>query len=254
MLLFLVTIRGLTRQKTEGWMAATAVVLVFVANYQHEMRLIHILRPLTHFSILGFDVSLGTAATVVSLLMITVLLLIRYFNTQKLKEQWKLEIQQAQHVQQILIPTELPQIPGLTIDSAYRPAREVGGDFFQVLPGDEPGSVLIVVGDVTGKGMQAGMLVATIVGALRGAALHTSDPVADDARGQRAALRTPALQRHLPDSLHRSRRQCHPRQRRPVAALSEWAGDGDGGRATARYNLRSRALGHHLHRCIRATR
>jgi serine phosphatase RsbU (regulator of sigma subunit) len=109
--------------------------------------------------------------------MITVLVLIRYFHAQQMKEQWKLEIQQAQHVQQILIPNKLPQIPGLTIDSAYRPAREVGGDFFQVLPGDVPGSVLIIVGDVTGKGMQAGMLVATIVGALRGAALHSQDPV-----------------------------------------------------------------------------
>jgi Stage II sporulation protein E (SpoIIE)/Beta-galactosidase jelly roll domain len=176
-LLLLVTIRGLARQKSEGWMAGTAVVLVFIANYQHEMRLIHLLRPLTRFTVLGFEISLGTIATMVSLLMITILLLIRYFNTQKLKEQWKLEIQQAQHVQQILIPDQLPQIAGLTIDSAYRPAREVGGDFFQVLPGDVPGSVLIIVGDVTGKGMQAGMLVATIVGALRGAALHTSDPV-----------------------------------------------------------------------------
>ncbi|HSY37156.1 MAG TPA: SpoIIE family protein phosphatase [Acidobacteriaceae bacterium] len=173
-LLFFVTYRGLRRQKTEGWMAATAVVLVVVANYQHEMRLIHIK---TKFPILGFEISLGTIATVVSLLMITVLLLIRYFNTQKLKEQWKLEIQQAQQVQQILIPTKLPQIPGLSIDSAYRPAREVGGDFFQVFPGDVPGSAVIIVGDVTGKGMQAGMLVATIVGALRNAALHSWDPV-----------------------------------------------------------------------------
>jgi Stage II sporulation protein E (SpoIIE)/Beta-galactosidase jelly roll domain len=171
-LLFFITYRGLSRQRTGGWMAATAVVLVFVANYQHEMRLIHVLRPITRFAILGFDVSLGTIATVVSLLMITILVLMRYFDTQKLKEQWKLEIQQAQHVQQILIPNKLPEIPGLTIDSAYRPAREVGGDFFQVLPGDVPGSALIIVGDVTGKGMQAGMLVATIVGAL-----HTWDPV-----------------------------------------------------------------------------
>ncbi len=176
-LLFFITYRGLIRHKTGGWMAATAVVLLFVANYQHEMRLIHILRPLTRFTIAGFDISLGTIATVVSLLMITILLLMRYFHTQQLKEQWKLEIQQAQQVQQILIPSKLPQIPGLTIDSAYRPAREVGGDFFQVLPGDVPGSVLITVGDVTGKGMQAGMLVATIVGALRGAALHSQDPV-----------------------------------------------------------------------------
>ena len=121
--------------------------------------------------------ALGTIATVVSLLIITVMLLKRFFLSQRQKEIWKLEIQQAQQVQQILIPNKLPEIPGFTIDSEYRPAREVGGDFFQVLPGDLPGSVLIVVGDVTGKGMQAGMLVAVIVGALRAAALHSSDPV-----------------------------------------------------------------------------
>ncbi len=173
-LLFFVTYRGLTRQKTEGGMAVTAVLLVFVANYQSQLRLLHI--PTT-FTVLGFAVSLGTVATVVSLLIITVMLLIRFFLSQRQKEQWKLEIQQAQHVQQILIPNKLPQVPGLTIDSEYRPAREVGGDFFQVLPCDPPGSVLIVVGDVTGKGMQAGMLVAVIVGAVRAAALHSSDPV-----------------------------------------------------------------------------
>jgi Stage II sporulation protein E (SpoIIE)/Beta-galactosidase jelly roll domain len=176
-LLFFITYRGLARQKTGGWMAATAVILVFVANYQHEMRLIHVLRPFTVFSFLSLEVSLGTIATVVSLLMITVLLLMRYFDTQKLKEQWKLEIQQAQEVQQILIPSKLPEIPGLSIYSAYRPAREVGGDFFQVFPGDVPGSAVIIVGDVTGKGMQAGMLVATIVGALRNSAFHSWDPV-----------------------------------------------------------------------------
>jgi hypothetical protein len=173
-LLLLITYRGLMREKTEGWVAATAVLLVFVANYQHEMRLVHI--PI-RFHLLGFQLYLGTLATVVSLLLITVMLLIRFFRSQRQKEVWKLEIQQAQHVQQILIPNKLPQIAGFTIDSEYRPAREVGGDFFQVLPGDLPGSVLIVVGDVTGKGMQAGMLVAVIVGALRAAALHSSDPV-----------------------------------------------------------------------------
>ncbi|MGA8938987.1 MAG: SpoIIE family protein phosphatase [Acidobacteriaceae bacterium] len=173
-LLFRVAYRGLRRQMTEGWLAATAVLLVFVANYQRQMRLLHI--PTT-FSALGFPIQLGTVATVVSLLIITVMLLIRFFNTQRLKEQWKLEIQQAQHVQQILIPNQLPKVQGLTIDSEYRPAREVGGDFFQVLPGETPGAVMILVGDVTGKGMQAGMLVAVIVGAVRAAAQHSSDPV-----------------------------------------------------------------------------
>jgi serine phosphatase RsbU (regulator of sigma subunit) len=92
------------------------------------------------------------------------------------KEQWKMEIEQAQQVQQVLIPHELPQIAGLTIDSEYRPAREVGGDFFQIIPLETPGSVLILVGDVTGKGMQAGMLVALIVGAVRAAVQHSIDP------------------------------------------------------------------------------
>lgn len=172
-LLLLVVYRGFRTQKTEGWMAASAVLLVFVANYQHELRQIHV--P-TAFSILGFAISLGTIAVVVSLLIITVMLLRRFIQAQARKEQWKMEIQQAQQVQQVLIPHELPQVQGLTIESEYRPAREVGGDFFQIIPGEIPGDVVIVLGDVTGKGMQAGMLVALIVGAIRAAVQHSSDP------------------------------------------------------------------------------
>jgi hypothetical protein len=173
-LLFLVAYRGFKTQKTEGWMAATAVLLVFVANYQRELRQLHI--PTT-FSFLGFAVQLGLIAMVVSLLIITVMLLRRFIQAQALKEQWKLEIQQAQHVQQVLIPHELPQIAGLHIDGEYRPAREVGGDFFQIIPVGSSGSAIIVVGDVTGKGLQAGMLVALIVGVVRSAAQHSTDPL-----------------------------------------------------------------------------
>ena len=172
-LLFAVAFRGVIRQKTEGWMAVAAVFLVFVANYQRELRQIHVK---TTFSVLDFTISLGTLATILSLLIITVMLLRRFIQAQRLKEQWKLEISQARHVQQVLIPNVLPQVDGLTIGSEYRPAREVGGDFFQILPGKVPGSVLIVVGDVTGKGLQAGMLVALIVGAIRSAMQHSSDP------------------------------------------------------------------------------
>lgn len=173
LLLFVVAYLGFKRQKTEGWLAAAAVLLVFVANYQHELRLVHVK---THFSILGFSISLGTMATIVSLLVITVMLLRRFIEAQRLKEQWKLEIQQARQVQQVLIPNKLPEVPGLHIESEYHPAREVGGDFFQILPGEVAGAVLIVVGDVTGKGLQAGMLVALIVGAIRAAVQHSSDP------------------------------------------------------------------------------
>ena len=86
------------------------------------------------------------------------------------------EIQAARNVQQYLIPEHLPPTPGFSIESEYRPAREVGGDFFQILPESVDGSLLIVVGDVAGKGVEAGMLATLIVGAVRTAASFTSDP------------------------------------------------------------------------------
>ena len=172
-LLFVVAYYGFKRQKAEGWMAIVAMVLAAIANYQHELRLVHVKIKTTVFD---FAVSLGTVSTILSLLMISVMLLRRFIHAQRLKELWRLEIQQARDIQQILIPATLPQIEGLTIESVYHPAREVGGDFFQILPGKGPGTALIVVGDVTGKGLQAGMLVALLVGCIRSAAQHTSDP------------------------------------------------------------------------------
>jgi len=172
-LLFIVAYRGFKKQKAEGWLAGVAMLLAATANYQHELHLVNVKITTTLF---GFIVSLGTVSTILSLLMITVMLLRRFVYAQRLKEQWRMEIQQARDIQQILIPAALPRIEGLTIESAYRPAREVGGDFFQILPGDGEGNALIVLGDVTGKGLQAGMLVALIVGCIRSAARHTADP------------------------------------------------------------------------------
>jgi serine phosphatase RsbU (regulator of sigma subunit) len=106
------------------------------------------------------------------------LLLRRMLLSMRRQREMALDVKQAAEVQHILIPEQLPQIPGLTIESEYRPAREVGGDFFQILPSAADGSVLIVVGDVTGHGLQAGMLVALIVGVIRTAAQYESDPLA----------------------------------------------------------------------------
>jgi serine phosphatase RsbU (regulator of sigma subunit) len=63
------------------------------------------------------------------------------------------------------------------VETAYHPARTVGGDFFQVIPHPD-GSLLVVVGDVSGKGVAAAMLVAVLVGALRTRADETFDPAA----------------------------------------------------------------------------
>jgi hypothetical protein len=174
-LLFAITFRGIRKQKTEGWLALAAVLLVAVALYQRELRAF--LHVKITFDVVGFAIQLGSISTIVSLFLITFMLVRRYLQTQRKRDQWKAEIEQAQQVQHVLIPDELPRIAGFAIESEYRPAREVGGDFFQIMPGKELGSALIVVGDVTGKGMQAGMLVAVIVGAIRAEAQYHSDPL-----------------------------------------------------------------------------
>lgn len=87
----------------------------------------------------------------------------------------ELEIKSAQEVQKILVPEETPAIPGFAISSIYRPAEEVGGDFFQVIPVGN-GGALIVLGDVSGKGLKAAMTVSLIVGTLRTLAEFTQRP------------------------------------------------------------------------------
>jgi hypothetical protein len=174
-LLFAITFRGIRKQKTEGWLAFFAVLLVAISLYQREVHIF--LHMKTNFELLGYAIQLGTISTIFSLFLVTVMLLRRFLYTQRNRELWKVEIEQARQVQHVLIPDELPRIAGFAIESEYRPAREVGGDFFQIMPGQELGSALILVGDVTGKGMQAGMLVAVLVGAFRTAAQYHSDPL-----------------------------------------------------------------------------
>jgi len=83
----------------------------------------------------------------------------------------------AQELQRVLIPDALPSLPGFSLTSAYRPAQEVGGDFFQIIPVDDStGSTLVVLGDVSGKGLRAAMAVSLIVGAARTLADFTSNP------------------------------------------------------------------------------
>ena len=117
--------------------------------------------------------SMAIAAVVVSM---TILLVRQLRTTNQERAELHGEMASAREIQQYLIPEKLPPTPGLAIRSVYQPSREVGGDFFQVLPDPRDGSTLIVVGDVAGKGLQAGMLAALIVGAIRTAFKFTPDP------------------------------------------------------------------------------
>ena len=85
------------------------------------------------------------------------------------------ELTAAREVQQVILPEQAEPVPGFKIESVYKPAQQVGGDFFQILPVGE-GGLLVVVGDVAGKGLPAAMLVSVLVGAIRTAAAYSQAP------------------------------------------------------------------------------
>jgi serine phosphatase RsbU (regulator of sigma subunit) len=100
------------------------------------------------------------------------LFLIRRFSLARQEEtRLSSEFESARTIQSLLIPPTPPVTPGFAIESVYLPASEVGGDFFQIMPAGD-GSLLVVVGDVSGKGLKAAMTVSAIIGALRGCSLR----------------------------------------------------------------------------------
>ena len=100
------------------------------------------------------------------------------YDQQTRKAALEQELQSARELQQVLIPESTPDLPGYTISTAYNPALEVGGDFFQIIPlqSEQAGSALVILGDVSGKGLRAAMAVSLIVGTIRTLAENTISP------------------------------------------------------------------------------
>lgn len=90
------------------------------------------------------------------------------------KQRIDLDLTLASDVQQMLLPREMPLMPGLEIDARYMTAQKVGGDFYDVFP-LEGGRLGLVVADVSGKGISASLLMAICRTSLRAIApRHTS--------------------------------------------------------------------------------
>jgi hypothetical protein len=111
------------------------------------------------------------------LLLVSIVYAVYRYTVEERRRQAALEqeFRNARELQRVLVPESLPSLPGFTLTSAYRPAQEVGGDFFQIIP-IEGGSTLVILGDVSGKGLKAAMAVSLIVGAVRMVADFTSSP------------------------------------------------------------------------------
>jgi len=101
-----------------------------------------------------------------SLMAIIIIIFRRFLRIHHEQERASGELAAARSVQQLMIPRETVETPGYEVDSVYKPANEVGGDFYHIeSTGD--GGLLVVLGDVAGKGLQAAMNVSMLMGALR---------------------------------------------------------------------------------------
>jgi len=90
-------------------------------------------------------------------------------------QQQEEELQRAREIQQMLLPSTLPQLARVQIAGAWQPAREVGGDYFDVIQLDRD-RLGICMGDVAGKGITAALLMANLQASFRAFATTEASP------------------------------------------------------------------------------
>jgi hypothetical protein len=108
----------------------------------------------------------ASIADFTGIFVIVLIIFVRFLRIHHDQERASSELAAARSVQELMIPRERLETPGFEVESIYNPANEVGGDFFHVQSSPD-GSLLVVIGDVAGKGLKAAMNVSMLMGALR---------------------------------------------------------------------------------------
>ncbi|MDE3148726.1 MAG: PP2C family protein-serine/threonine phosphatase [Acidobacteriota bacterium] len=114
----------------------------------------------------AIPIHFASIADVTGIFAIVLIIFVRFLRIHRERERASSELAAARSVQELMIPQEKVATPGFEVDSVYNPAQEVGGDFFHVQADGDKG-VLVVIGDVAGKGLKAAMSVSMLMGALR---------------------------------------------------------------------------------------
>jgi phosphoserine phosphatase RsbU/P len=120
----------------------------------------------SNWLVFGFPISVIDSFQALLMLAMAWVLFRRVWHTWMERQALGAEFEAAREMQESLIQ-RLPDTPGFAVESAYRPASQVGGDFYRIFPADE-GAVLVIVGDVSGKGLKAAMTVSGLVCAMEG--------------------------------------------------------------------------------------
>jgi Stage II sporulation protein E (SpoIIE) len=170
-------VEGIRRNRAEALLAIIPILLLEISTFNDY--LLAIFHQPTRFFPYGFGIGIGDLADILMGLVVGVVALRRFVRTQVRTEVARKaiaqDLEQARQLQQRVLVPEPVASPHFAVDVEYRPAQTVGGDFFQTLTKPD-GSLLVVIGDVSGKGVSAAMLVAVLVGAIRTRADESFDP------------------------------------------------------------------------------
>ncbi len=140
-------------------------IMSLVFSVAQMLHLVRFIPSVSQAALRGVS-AISYAASFAPLFVFLYVLAGRFRSMTAEREDLRAEMKSAREIQRMLVPESMDIASPFAFDAAYLPAREVGGDFYQSLPSAD-GSLLVVAGDVSGKGLNAAMVVATVVGALR---------------------------------------------------------------------------------------
>jgi hypothetical protein len=95
--------------------------------------------------------------------------------SRSMQQQSEGELEQARAIQRSLLPQTLPEVTGLHVAARWEPAREVSGDYYDIISLDDS-RLLVCIGDVVGKGLPAALLMSTLQAAVKAVAATTDAP------------------------------------------------------------------------------
>jgi serine phosphatase RsbU (regulator of sigma subunit) len=177
-LLFFVLREGFRRALDEAILATLPILAFILANFTRYLTNAFDVPYVTRIFGLGF--SLIDMERILMILVVAALAARRFLESSverhiahRALEQ---DLEQARELQQrVLVPEDLHSTH-FDVEAEYHAAQVVGGDFFVTIVGRD-GSLCVVIGDVSGKGISAAMLVAVLVGAARTRAAQDFDPI-----------------------------------------------------------------------------
>lgn len=162
----LVAFWGLLLDRRKGSLAIAFCLLLSAADWGPLWAFasaIHLGGP--SFEAGPFRVDLRAVPGVLFVFVTLLVLYQRYRDEQSRQATIDQDLAAARRMQEELLAESAKNPPGFMVDAVYRPARDVGGDFYRTEPLQD-GSLLVIVGDVSGKGLDAAMLVAVVLGSL----------------------------------------------------------------------------------------